>query len=154
MKNLRLIILLVFAASCKKSSTGNNPTSTLNATEQKLVGTWYLKKERLIQTPMDTTYTIFSGKPYVKFTDAPYLDSAYKNRKRYTDNAGMAIPSIGNMRGSTTFEEFGWEYDENSDQLIVYAFNYTIAAIDQKNLILCPTIHNTGASKDTLWFEK
>ena len=120
-----LLPLLAFCAilntSCNKdnnnspsnnNNAGNN--GSLNATEQKLIGTWYLKKEHKVSFSgttivQDTTISSFSLKPYVVFTTTKHaganVNGGYNAASKVmTDKAGVSVygASVPGERGSVS----------------------------------------------------
>lgn len=154
---LLMVGLLPALISCNSSNNAptpnnpSNPSTSLNATEQSLVGTWYLKKEHTVD---DSIVTSFSGTPYAQFLST--MPSSTSNLKDMKDNASLVLPNGGatyglsKTRGISTASTW-WYFDTNNSQLVVnQSTNYYIRSVTATTLVLSPV----AFSKDTLWFEK
>ncbi len=162
-------VCMLLGTSCKKddnsSSSGN--TGTLNATEQKLIGTWYLKKEHFTHktstmTVADSTWASFSNNPYVKFTSTKYAYAGTNYNaagKVMTDKAALssiATTSIGPIRGISS-GDLPWYFDGTSNSLTANQYSYSFTQLNGNNLILVSSIDagaSSGVVTDTLWFQK
>ncbi len=164
MKKLLFALLACGAlmnTSCSKNDSNNASNNSgnngsLNATEQKLIGTWFLKKERRIMNPnttfsTDTTINTFPLKPYLTFTAKKHsgAGSVYNSAaKIMTDKASAG------ERGSNSLECI-WYFDEVSNSLIMgpLSSNYPYLYVDQNRMIVAGSMPS-NAVIDTLWFEK
>jgi hypothetical protein len=164
---LVVVCLILIITSCSKSggssggSGGGTPTPTLTATETSMLGTWYLKRERLVQKlgsmVTDTLFTSFNNIPYIELKSTPYSYAGVSgwdvNSKNYTDNAYLQAYSNNYLRGSMTIGG-AWYVDANTGFLIVSLVPYKFS-VNSKDLTLSSSQNIGGVIiLDTLFFQK
>jgi hypothetical protein len=164
---LVVVCLILIITSCSKSggssgSGGGTPTPTLTATETSMLGTWYLKRERLVQKlgsmVIDTLITsFFSSKPYIELKSTPYSYAGVSgwdvNSKNYTDNAYLQGYGSTFQRGSIT-SGGAWHVDANTGFLIASLTTYQFS-VNTKDLTLSRRLDQGGIIiLDTLFFQK
>lgn len=175
MKQILIILSTVMLFSCNKSDNGNsgnnNPNNNLNSTEQKILGTWYLKKEAdttIIWGDLDTiqtkTYTSFPSKLYITFKSTSNVNGVQcgPQGKDFEDFCGMSLPNINGYARSigaiTTVMQLCWYFNTTNNRLTLAGGSPEIISISNNALVLRINYIDDPMSQQkvyyTLYFEK
>lgn len=151
MKYLMIILLagaMLAITSCNKKKDSTKPTTPttpstgLNATETKLLGTWYLKKERdSMYTSSshpayhDTIFTGYDNSVYFKFMSDAAGDTYYKSADACVLNTNVCVPPA-TLNNSGANNGVLWYYDESTSFLMINHVQMIIKSLTTSELIL------------------
>ena len=133
MKNQLITILsiILILSACSKSSTSTTPSGTsLNNTENQLLGNWYCSMEidSINATKVDTVLS--TGNPYVSFQDSLAANFPGTNTK-----AKDCTWAPGFVVGGSEVPGY-WYYDESIQKLNLYGQSYSLISINGTNMVL------------------
>jgi hypothetical protein len=132
--------------SCKKEKDSTEPTTPtttgtgMNATETKLLGTWFIKKERdsMFTTSFvyqrDTTFTGYDPSNYIKFSESTVGTDYWKCE----DAVGLITNQVTppDILANTASVGSFWHYEESAGFLIVSTYQYRIVSLTGTELVL------------------
>ncbi len=147
-KTSRLLVFAVITLffACRKEekidsgTTSNSTSKSMNATEKKIVGAWFIKKERdsMFTTSSvfqrDTTFTGYDITNYVKFgeskvgTDYWQCDDAVG-----LINNQVVPPSL--LQNNNAVGSF-WYYEEATGYVVVSTVQYRLVSLTSAEMIL------------------
>jgi len=125
------ISLLTLAACTKKSSSTSSSTSTLNATETSLIGTWYLQKEQDSIGHVD--YSGYSTSNYIQFTST--VLNATTGYLTFNDGC-LIVTDIVQPPANVGVATVLWYYNATTNFLVLNTIQFTIVSLSSSSLIL------------------
>ena len=154
---LIVAVCLLLLTACTKKSSSTDGTSTMNATETSLIGTYHLMQTS--DTTFSSTGTVVSSNTftgytaanYITFTSSPIATNVNANNKSCTDACVLSAGRAPQIAGASSGTEY-WYFDATTDYLIVETAQFTIITNTASALTLQFKINVGGVISVSYWY--